>query len=115
MSALRPLMLQERRQSGHCKASRSCEELTRSASFDRLVGAEQERLRDGQAHCFRRLEIDHKLELGRLLIHSAWLLRVTLLTSSVIQSCAAFVPASLLVAVAGGWNVVRNSDANEPR
>jgi len=42
MSALRPLMLQERRQSGHCKASRSCEELTRSASFDQLVGAEQE-------------------------------------------------------------------------
>src|SRR6266849_9805829 len=59
MSALRPLMLQERRQSGHSKASRSCEELTRSASFDQLVAAEQERLRMVRPIAFAVLRLTH--------------------------------------------------------
>ena len=35
--------------------------------FDHLVGAQQERFRDGQTQRFRSLEIDDKLERGRLL------------------------------------------------
>ena len=38
-----------------------------AASFDHLVGEGQERLRHGEAERFRGLEVDHQLELGRLL------------------------------------------------
>jgi hypothetical protein len=35
--------------------------------FDHLVGADNERLRKSEAECFRRLEVKHQLEFGRLL------------------------------------------------
>ena len=37
------------------------------ASLNHLVGAQQHRLRDGEADCLRGPEIYHQLELGRLL------------------------------------------------
>jgi hypothetical protein len=39
----------------------------RGASFDDLVGAGEDRWRDGQAECVGRLQVDHQLELGWLL------------------------------------------------
>ena len=47
---------------------------------DHLVGAQQERFRDGQTQRFRSLEIDDKLEPGRLLDRN--LLRALLRTAS---------------------------------
>ena len=41
--------------------------LSGGSHFDHLVGAGQERLRHGQAKRLRGLEVDHQLELGRLL------------------------------------------------
>jgi hypothetical protein len=37
------------------------------ALLDHLVGAEQDRLRDGKPECLRSLAVDHQLELDRLL------------------------------------------------
>ena len=39
----------------------------RALSFDHLVGAGEQRLRHCQAKCFRGLQVDEQLELGRLL------------------------------------------------
>ena len=36
-------------------------------SFDHLVGEQQHGLRDAQPKCLRGLDVDHELELGRLL------------------------------------------------
>ena len=43
----------------------SCNAANRTL-FDDLVGALEERLGNCQTKCFRGLEIDHQLELGRL-------------------------------------------------
>ena len=39
----------------------------RAASFDRLIGAGEERGRDLDPECLRGLEIEDQLELGRLI------------------------------------------------
>src|SRR5580765_4478968 len=41
-------------------------EPTRAASFDHLIGADEERCRDVDAELLRRLEIDDQIELGGL-------------------------------------------------
>jgi hypothetical protein len=38
-----------------------------SGLFDHLIGADQQRLRDGEAQCARRLAVDNQLELRGLL------------------------------------------------
>src|SRR3989441_8413535 len=40
---------------------------TRASSLDQLVSPQQKRLRDREAKGLRRLDVDHELELGRLL------------------------------------------------
>ena len=44
---------------------RSCPD--RGSLFDHLVGADNERLRKGEAECFRRLEVKNQLEFRWLL------------------------------------------------
>src|SRR5262245_39512426 len=38
-----------------------------TASFDHFIGAQEKRLRNSEADCLRGLEIDQKVEFGRLL------------------------------------------------
>src|SRR6516164_3896716 len=44
-----------------------CQKQTFAALFDHLVGADEKRLRNGQAERFRSLQIDRELKLRRLL------------------------------------------------
>jgi hypothetical protein len=46
---------------------RGAETVPRDASFDDLVSASEDRLRDRQTECLGGLEIDNQLELGRFL------------------------------------------------
>src|SRR5262249_47482148 len=66
MSAGCPLVLQERRKSGHCSKSHLCQYRTFSL-FDRLVDAGEQGARHRKAKRLGGLKIDHQFVLGRRL------------------------------------------------
>src|SRR6266699_5495074 len=68
MSALRPLMPQERRQSGHARTSHSCQTRTLARrSFDHFIGPGEYGGWDSKAERVGGLEVDDQLELSRSL------------------------------------------------
>ena len=72
ISVARPLPSKTRRESGHSGSAASCQEETHAPQqtvslFDHFVGALLEKPRNVKAKRLGGLEIDHQLELRRLL------------------------------------------------
>jgi hypothetical protein len=61
-----PLTLQKRRQSGHRALRMSAITGNRRTSFDHLIGAAEQRERDGETEHLRGLEVDEQLDLRGL-------------------------------------------------